>query len=282
MEEILLSNTYGNGHANHSLQKPIQQKNSVNVAKKEAIEDLQTTFGSLRKKFNIDKTNPSIFAIIQDNPCLVKCVHEIRNKNHNKPDFDSIYSAKHEWIKKKIIDAILDKFENQIEVKSEYSLSNGKFDLILQILFDKIQIQYKTKTIAIEIKSGKTVNSKIFCQIERYLVDADVLLMVRIPTQDVVSIHNDRIINELIEDISLLRRKTDKILTNSVKKVPGDWCRECNADCEFKKSPKWNSSSPKGSFEGFEEDLKNVNMVIAKLMILIEQTLEDFQQISNQ
>ena len=47
-----------------------------------------------------------------------------------------------------------------------------------------------------------------------------------------------------------------------------------------KNSPKWNSS-PKGSFEGFEEDLKNVNMVIAKLMILIEQTLEDFQQTSN-
>ena len=38
---------------------------------------------------------------------------------------------------------------------------------------------------------------------------------------------------------------------------------------------------PKGSFEGFEEDLKNVNMVIAKLIILIEQTLEDFQQTSN-
>ena len=241
-----MSNTYGNGHANPSQQNPIQKKNSVNVSKKEAMEELQTTFGSIRKKFIINKTNPSIFAIIQDNPCLVKCVHEIRNKNDNKPDFDSIYSAKHEWIKKKIIDAILDKFENQIEVKSEYSLSNGKFNIILQILFDKIQIQYKTKTIAIEIKSGKTVNSKIFCQIERYLVDADVLLMVRVPTQDVVSIHNDRIINELIEDISLLRRKTDKILANSVKKVPGDWCRECNADCEFKKSPKWNSSSPRG------------------------------------
>ena len=57
--------------------------------------------------------------------------------------------------------------------------------------------------------------------------------------------------------------------SNSVKKVPGDWCRECNADCEFKKTPKWDSN-PIGSFESFEKDLKNVNMVIAKLIILIE------------
>jgi hypothetical protein len=275
-----LSNTYGNGHSNNSQPKPIQQKNSVNVSKKEALEELQTTFGSIRKKFDPKLSNSSMFAIIQDNPCLVKCLYEIRNRNAPKLDFDSFYNAKHTWIKNKIIDAILDKFENQIEVKSEHNLSNGKFDP-LQILYDKIQIQYKTKTIAIEIKSGKTVNSKIFFQIERYLVDTDVLLMVRVPTQDVVPIHSDEIMNELIEDLSLLRRKADKILSNSVKKVPGDWCRECNAECEFKKSHKWNSSSPKGSFEGFEEDLKNVNMVIAKLIVLIERSLEEFKQISN-
>ena len=77
-------------------------------------------------------------------------------------------------------------------------------------------------------------------------------------------IHSDEVINELIEDLSLLRRKADKILSTSVKKVPGDWCRECNAECEFKKSSKWDSSH-KGSFEGFEVELKNVNMVIANL-----------------
>lgn|GEM_PF-2367855 len=276
-----MSNTYTNGHSTNSQKQPPQMKNPVNVSKKEAIEELQTTLGSLRKKFYPELSNSSIFAILQDNPCLVKCLHEIRNKNTNKLDFDSIYNAKHNWIKNKIIDVILDKFENQIEVKSEHNLSNGKFDLILQILYDKIRIQYKTKTIAIEIKSGKTVNSKIFCQIERYLVDTDVLLMVRVPTQDVVPIHSDRIMNELIEDLSLWKRKADKILSNSVKKVPGDWCRECNADCEFKKPPRWNSSSAKGSFEGFEEDLKNINMVIAKLIILIEQTIDEFQRTSN-
>ena len=224
-----------NGYSNNSKIESKQIGDSEGFSMKEAIEELQTIFGFIRKKLDINRTNPFIFTIIQDNPCLVKCVHELINKNDNTTKFDSIYSAKHEWIKKKIIDAILDKFENQIEVKSEYSLSNGKLDIILEILYDKLQIKYKTKTIAIEIKSGKTVDSKTFCQIERYLADTEVLIMVRVPTQDVVPIHSNIIMNELIEDISLLKRKGNKILSNSIKKVPGDWCRECTADCEFKK-----------------------------------------------
>ena len=59
-----------------------------------------------------------------------------------------LLSCKHEWIKKKIIDAILDKFDTQIEVRSEYSLSNEKLDIIiLKLFYDKIQIQYKQKLL---------------------------------------------------------------------------------------------------------------------------------------
>ena len=213
-----MSNTYTNGHPNNSQKKPPQMKNLVNVSKNDAIEELYTTFRSVRSKYNTKLSNSSMFAIMQDNPCLLKCVHELRNKSDK--DIDSFYLAKHEWIKKKIIDAILDKFENQIEVRSEYSISNGKLDIIvLKLFFDKIQIHYKTKTIAIEIKSGETVNSKTFCQIERYLMDTDVLLMVRVSTKDVVAVYSDEIMNELITDISLLRRKADRIISNTLKKI---------------------------------------------------------------
>src|SRR5688500_3995832 len=84
-----------------------------NVSKKEAIEELYTTFGSIRSKYNTKLSNSSMFAIMQDNPCLLKCVHEFSNKSDK--DSDSFYLAKHEWIKKKIIDTILDKFDNKIE-----------------------------------------------------------------------------------------------------------------------------------------------------------------------
>ena len=275
-DRVKISKISENGHPNDSKKENKHLENLMNVPKNEAIEELYSTFGSIRKKFNIYKSNSSLFAIIQDNPCLIKCVHELRNKNNE--DIDSFYSAKHNWIKKKIIDAILNKFENQIEVRSEYSLSNGKLNiLILQTQNNKIQIRYKTKTIAIEIKSGKTVDSKTFFQIERYLADTDVLIMVRVPTQDVVPIHSDRTMNETIEDLSLLKRKAGKILSNSVIKVPGDWCRECNVECEFNKFPK-RDSNPIGSFETFESDFKNVNMVIAKVIILIKQKLEEFQK----
>ena len=267
-----MSKTFENGHSTNSQKETTHIENLVDVSKKEAIEELQTTFGSIRSKFNIYKPNSSIFAIIQDNPCLLKCSHELRNKSDK--DLDSIYLAKHDWIKKKIIDKILDKFYNQIEVRSEYNFSNGKLDvIILQIPnYEALQLKYKTKTIAIEIKSGKTVDSKLFCQIERYLMDTDVLLVVRVPTQDVVAIHSDIIENELIEDLSLLNKKANRLLSNSLKKVPGNWCKECNAECEFKEKPKWNSN-PKGSFEGYEEVLKNTNIVIEKLIILLEEVL---------
>jgi hypothetical protein len=50
-----LSNIYGNGHSTNTQHKPIQQESSVNVTKDETIKELQSTFGSIRKKFNIDK-----------------------------------------------------------------------------------------------------------------------------------------------------------------------------------------------------------------------------------
>jgi hypothetical protein len=263
---------FGNGHSSNSQKGKTQIENISTPSKKETIEELQRTFGFLRTKLNIYKKNPSIFAIIQDNPCLVKCNYDLRNSI--KKDIDPIYLAKHDWIKKKIIDKIIDKFYNRIEVKSEYNLSNGKLDIIiLQIRNnDALQLKYKTKTIAIEIKSGKTVDSKLFCQIERYLMDTDVLLMVRVPTQDVVAIHSDRIENELIEDVSLLIKKANRIASNSLKKVPGDWCKDCNVECEFKEKPKWNSTQS-ASLEDYDDTLKNTNMVIDKLMILLEEVL---------
>ena len=140
-----MSNISKNGHSNNSQKDITQMNNLVDLSKKEAIEELQTTFGSIRSKYNTKLSNSSMFALLQDNPCLVKCMHELRNKNDK--DIDSFYLAKHEWIKKKIIDAILDKFDTQIELRSEYSLSNGKLDIIiLKLFYDKIQIQYKTKT----------------------------------------------------------------------------------------------------------------------------------------
>lgn len=49
------------------------------------------------------------------------------------------------------------------------------------------------------------------------------------------------------------------------------------SSCEFKKSLKWDAS-PTGSFEGFEGDLKNANIIIAKVILLLKQILEEFHK----
>ena len=149
-----MSNTYKKGHSNNSLKDSIQLKNLVNISKKEAIEELQTTFGSIRSKLNTKLFNSSIYAIIQDNPCLVKCKYELRNKNDNN-NIDSFYTAKHEWIKRKIIDAILDKFGNQIEM----------FDRIQTCLL--LQLVYFLCTPACEELSSSHPYSWHLCSFRR-------------------------------------------------------------------------------------------------------------------
>lgn len=55
-----LSKIYQNGHPNNSKKDSKQIGDSEGVSKTETIEELQKICGSIRKKFNINKTNPSI------------------------------------------------------------------------------------------------------------------------------------------------------------------------------------------------------------------------------
>jgi hypothetical protein len=131
-----------------------------------------------------------MISILQNNPCRLKCLNEITDRNRDKQWIDPFYFSRHEWVKMKIIDAILDEFAHLIDVKSEHSTTIGKLDIA--VLGNKIELRYNRKIIAIEIKTGETVNSGLFNQIQRYLTGVDLLLIVRIPSNDVVPI--DRII----------------------------------------------------------------------------------------
>ena len=69
-----------------------------------------------------DKLNKQgeIFSkMLQECPCLFKCDHEIRNTDYSNSNFDPLYGAKHEYAKNKIIDAIVDRFADVIDVSSE-------------------------------------------------------------------------------------------------------------------------------------------------------------------
>ena len=230
---------------------------------------LDTSTNKMQSSLNSKASKAKVFAILQECPCLVKCVHEIQCYNY--PNIDSLYSAKHEHAKTKLIDAIEDRFADLVTVSSEHIVPNGKLDIVIQP-GSKIILKYNKRTIAIELKSGKWADSSMLFQIERYLPDCDVLIFVRIPTEEVTLIETDSIKYNLIESMSRLNRKASRITNGQLIKVQGEWCRGCTADCTYKKESRWNGES-KASLENFGTFLQNIENVIAKILVILEKEL---------
>jgi hypothetical protein len=230
---------------------------------------LDTSTNKMQSSLNSNASKAKVFAILQECPCLVKCAHEI--KCYNYPNIDSLYSAKHEHAKTKLIDAIEDRFADLVTVSSEHIVPNGKLDIVIQP-GSKIILKYNKKTIAIELKSGKWADASMLFQIERYLPDCDVLIFVRVPTEEVTLIGTDSIKDNLIESMSRLNRKASRITNGQLIKVQGEWCRGCTADCTYKKESRWNGES-KASLENFGTFLQNIENVIAKVLVILEKEL---------
>lgn len=232
---------------------------------------LDTNTNKMQSYLNSKASKAKVFAILQDCPCLVKCVHEIVSSNYS--NIDSLYLAKHEYAKTKLIDAIEDRFADLVTVSSEHAVPNGKLDIVIKP-GSKIILKYNKRTIAIELKSGKSADASMLFQIERYLPDCDVLIFVRIPTEEVTLIETDSIKNNLIQSMSRLNRKATRITNGQSIKVQGEWCRGCTAECSFKKVSRW-AGEYKASLENFETFLKNIENVITKILAILEKELDD-------
>jgi hypothetical protein len=229
-------------------------------------------------------TTAKILSIIEENPCRLKCVYEIQNKNDDNRDFDKLYNAKHDSVKRKIIDAVIDKFGDNLLISSEHAISTGKLDIAilpensLAILPDnRIVFKYDKKVIGVEIKSGKTFDTKNMFQIERYMIDCDLVLVIRVVYGDVFRIDTSSIKdNILIKNISLLTRKVQQIEDNKLIRVPGEWCKGCRADCKYKQPHRWNNNvPPNASLEGHEDFMRSIDLVIEKTIAILEKEVGD-------
>lgn len=232
-------------------------------------QELQKSVSALKTLLSPKASTSKIIANVQECPCLTKCVYEIQNSNYD--NIDSLYSAKHEYAKTKMIDAIRDKFSNLITVTSEHPTINGRLDIAI-LPGSKIILKYKNKIIAIELKSGKWADASMLFQIERYLLDCDVLIFVRIPTAEVTLIRREPLKLSLTENTSSLNRKILSIINGHRDKVQGDWCHGCNVECNFKKPSKW-SNVIKPTLNDFEDFIKNIDIVIAKIIHLLPKEL---------
>jgi hypothetical protein len=237
----------------------------------DAKEELQYHIDNLRSTRNINATNAKILSILHNHPCPLKCANDLQNMQYNN-NIDPLYSAKHDYAKKKIIDALIYNLGPHASIKSEHKVSNGKFDIA--IFYDKIILKYHKKIICVEIKSGKSID---LFQIERYLYECDLLVIVRVPTQDVTIIHHTNIVNELKAGILSAIQKISQLNASDPLKVQGEWCRGCTATCEFKKQN--NNNNTKASMADLEDFFKDVNAVVDSTISLLKNELADFLKI---
>lgn len=251
-------------------QLPSETSSNDNRTLDDVKQLLQTSTNMIRTSLRTKASTAKILANLQECPCLVKCSHEIKSTSYD--NIDRLYTAKHEYAKTKLIDAIVDRFADLVTISSEHSVPNGKLDIVI-MPGSKIILKYNKRVIAIELKSGKSADAKMLYQIERYLPECDILLFVRIPTEEVTLIYRDSVETNLKKSILLLNRKISRITNGEMIKVQGDWCRGCTADCTYTKESRW-SGEYKASLEKFEEFMNNIENVITKTLDILEKELK--------
>lgn len=240
-----------------------------NDAFESASHELEKSVSALKTFLNPKASRAKIIANMQECPCLTKCVYEIQNSSYN--NIDSLYSAKHEYAKTKIIDAILDKFSNLITISSERPIPNGRLDIAI-LPGSKIVLKYNNKIIAIELKSGKWADASMLFQLERYLLDCDLLIFVRIPTEEVTLFRREPLKPILTKNLSFLNRKILNMINGQRDKVQGDWCHGCEVECNLRKPSKWNNAS-NPTLNDFEAFMKNIDIVLIKIVHLLTKEL---------
>jgi hypothetical protein len=233
-------------------------------------ERLQQSIADLKLRLRSKKSNVSILSIVQEIPCLARCQYEIQNTTW--PIIDSLYGAKHDTIKRKLIDSVVDRFGDRLIVKSEHSLSTGKQDIFLLPANSLIVLSHNRKRIGIEIKSGKTFDTKNVLQLERYIIECDLLIVIRVPYEQVDVIETSITETATIKNLSLLSRKMKRISTdNNNLRVEGEWCKGCPINCEFKKPMvNANGKNRNASLSDYGRFIINTDAVIEKTLSILE------------
>jgi hypothetical protein len=89
-----------------------------------------------------------------------------------------------------------------------------------------------------------------------------------VPTQEVTKISQKDITQELIDNNFSTIQKIRQIKEQGLIKVKGEWCRGCTAQCQYKEVGQ--ITKPNASLHDYSEFLKNVNIVIDKVICQLE------------
>ena len=99
-------------------------KNQI-LSASEPLKQLLVSLDALRSYLQIPASNTKCVAILQEIPCLLRCITDIQLAGKFNGHIDPVFKIKHDYAKTKIVDAILRNIGNHVVIKSEFNLGTG-------------------------------------------------------------------------------------------------------------------------------------------------------------
>jgi len=200
-------------------------------------------------------------AVLASTMCEQLASHLISSRNGNFEDiqFDPYYREKHEVAKRKLVDRLKTELSNagkelQFFVCAEEANELGRFDLTI-VNGSRLKIQAKSgKKLVVEVKASLGLD---LGQIERYLLNGEPLLIIRIMTGQVKLLRPQELSKFLEESMRDLTSKAERILRDRLFLVPGYECYRCPLkNCSHNKSREKERRIIAMGQKEFEEDFK--------------------------
>jgi hypothetical protein len=236
-----------------------------------------------------EKSNGSsrarIGAVLSSTMCEQLASHLIFDRNSGVEKdlhFDPYYGEKHEFTKRKFVDRLKTRLteagkELQFMIRTEEPSDFGHYDLVI-INGNQLKIQTKDgRTIAVEFKASLGID---LSQIERYLLNGDTLLIVRIITGQVIRLSPHKLSEFLEESVRDLTSKAKRLTQGHPFSVPGYECCKCPiTECSHNKLPETQgrrliSMGQKEFEEDFETFTQNLFPTIDRTVEIVLKHLE--------
>jgi len=168
-----------------------------------------------------------VMKVLSENACERFIQHLLQNPNHTANEgFDRYYHEKHEFYKRKLVDRLKNRLEEagySVLIATEENVETGRYDVAI-VSGRQIKILNGNEEIVVEIKGSLGIGLE---QIERYLLNSAVIILVRVVTGHVARLKTGDYVDFLTESLRDLIRKAERILRNRPVIIRGPSCRGC-------------------------------------------------------
>jgi len=169
----------------------------------------------------------TVMKVLGENECERLIQHLLRNPvSAANGSFDRYYREKHEFYRRKLVDRLKNELEDarfNVLITTEENVETGRYDVTI-VSGRRVRILNGQEEIVIEIKGSLGISLE---QIERYLLNGTVIILVRVVTGHVARLSTYEYIDFLAESVKDLTRKAERILGNKPVMIRGSRCREC-------------------------------------------------------